>query len=962
MAQAVLIPLAISAALSAAQLGLSYLLRPKVKPTDQGKMDDIRITAPAYGAFIPRLWGQGRLSGNMIFSSGVEHYIIQTPTGGGKGVPQAPATRTHVYQSDIGVLVCRGPITNWLRIWQDADLVLNNGTWTNGNFEAEDATLAGGASIDTDAGASGGEFVENLGNGGKATFNFTSIPDPPFPSPDPDEDATPNTKITMYYRCNTALTATLTLTDATPSTLTVNFPATGGDWTVQTVFVNGFCDTLEFANASAAAPDLDLIRVEKFYLITITPGPELPIPLTNYRITGVPDPNIIYPTNLDDPGDFYNYDPETLKNGTTGTYALTTSIPGEAIRYYTGTTAQTADSAIQAWLDGRYGTGNGVLYTSAMRGLAWVMFDNFTLKNGRVPNFTFELMNGDNEVNDVLADMFADVGLVSGDYDITATNSLSQVGFIEHNQASPKSWIEQLARYHFFNLAEIDGKIKTVLDTPVSTATIDIDDLRAHAAGEEMPKFDADVAIKESHLLPREVRVSIMNPNLDYHNDTATAQLFASLPAKESVDYAMSIVDPLSNARTVAEKRLLKEHAEDMAFEFYGMPGLAEWSIGDVLTVPINGTNQKMRVEKKQMTLPLGKIRFQCVRVQNYSPSAYADDTTTRASLAARQLVNYQFPRNTIVFAFESVPIRDSELDKFGLYLAISGRGRGYGDSAALYREYDDDNYIAQEHLDAFSPVGLCAGTLGNHASGPTVEDTTNTLDIWFFNAIDLETVLQADIDKSPLINLIRVGDEWIQFRTATAQTLEANSPYRAKWRISNLWRGRFYTQGEISGHGSSEYAALVTPALKFIKLDSSDIGKVVRLKAVTSGQDIDNAPVTSVTFAGTSGQSVLNDINRTLTAADSGRVFSLNVNIPGTSVYTLPTGARGLNYAFLGHPTEDSVTINAANGETINLGDARTIADGYISNKGRGYVKLVWTENGWWATDIEGDWNVETS
>jgi hypothetical protein len=48
------------------------------------------------------------------------------------------------------------------------------------------------------------------------------------------------------------------------------------------------------------------------------------------------------------------------------------------------------------------------------------------------------------------------------------------------------------------------------------------------------------------------------------------------------------------------------------------------------------------------------------------------------------------------------------------------------------------------------------------------VEDTTNVLDIWFFDDVTLETVLQADIDRHPLINLIRVGEEWIQFRTAT--------------------------------------------------------------------------------------------------------------------------------------------------------------------------------------------------
>lgn len=843
MAAAVLVPLAISAALSAAQLGLSYLLRPKQKPIDRGKLDDIRITAPEYGAFIPRVWGRMRLGGNLIFSNGIQHFVVQTPSGGGKGVPQAPATRTHIYKSSLGVLVARGPIQNWLRMWQDADLVVNNATRNVGTFEAEDGTLSGGASVDTDAGASGGEFVTGLGNGGQVIIDTSIVVNPPEPPFDPDQVATASTLITFFYRCNTPLNAVV---DTGALSETVTFFATGSDWTAQSIIVSEHADSITFNNPSASAPELDAVYIEKFWFYTPSP-----LPLPQYSVTGIVNPNIIYPTDLDDPSAYYNYDPELLKNGGTGTYNLTTSIPGEAIRFYTGTETQTQDAAITAYLDTRYGTGQGALRASAHRGLAYVIFDNFTLKNGRVPNFTFEVQNGDDEVNDILTDLFTDVGLSGSDYDITATASLSQLGFVETSSQSRKALIEQLGRYHFFRLAEIDGKIKTVADTFASAVTFDADALRAHEYGEEMPAYDAEIVIKEEHLLPREVRVNILNPNQDYHNETAIAQVFASMPARESIEYSFPIVDELSTARTVAEKILLKAHSEDKAFEFWGMPETARYAVGDVITVPIDGTNYKMRIEKKNVSLPLGKVRFQCVAVNPFTPSYYQDDTTALASRALDQFVTFQFPRNAIVVAIQSLPIRDAEEGKLGVYVAVCGRGRGAGDSFALYREFDTDNFVIQRTIDTPAQVGLCAGTLATHGT-PATKDTTNTLDIWFFDDIELESVTEADIDNHPTLNLMRVGDEWLQFETATVQTLEDNSPYRSKWRISNLWRGRFGTTDAISTHAADEYATHVTNALQFMPLDRSDIGQTITLKAVSPGQPEEVAPTTSFVFSPT--------------------------------------------------------------------------------------------------------------
>lgn len=937
-------PLVVSLIVAGASTGLQLLLMPRVKqnPIDSGRNDDIRIQGSDYGAFITRGWGKFRTAGNVVFSNGIQHYVINSPSGGGKGVPQAPATRTHVYQTSIGILVSRGPIAQFRRIWQDADLLgANQSLPGTGGLEAESGTRSGGATISTSGTFSGTGYVTNLGNGGKVVLDISSIVGPVIPHTNDGEVATPYTRIGFFYKCPADRQARIKANFAIGNqTATYDFASAGTDWTVQTIefigdpLVDRFVESVEFDNPSAAAPDLDYLTVQKYWVVDF---PLRSSPYNFYQVSGIVNPDIAYPPNLDDPSEYYNYDPELTKDAE-GTYNL--NPPTGAARYYTGTETQLQDAAIVSWLNSRYG-GSGLLRASAMRGLSYVMFENFTLKQGRVPNFTFELDTGETLVNDVLADLFADVGLSASDYDITDTAGLSQLGFVEHTNTSRKTLLEQLERYHLFRTGEIDGKVTAIPHTFTSVYTVNATSLRAHMDGEEMPRYDAEVVRKEEHLLPREVRVSIMNPVIDYHNETATAQLF-TVPGTESLEYSFNIVDTLENARTSAEKNLLKTHSEDQAVEIFAMPELAQYAVGDVIAVPVNGILKNIRIEKKQLTLPIGKIRIQGVTVNPFTPTTYQVDTTTLNALSTEQIVSFDFPRNSVIVPIQSVPIREADVGKLGVYLAVCGRGRGAGENAAVYREYGTDNYELEYVSDAPAEVGLCEDTLGSHTP-ITTKDTTNVLDIWFFDAVELESVTTADIDRYPAVNLMRVGDEWVQYETATVQTLEENSPYRAKWRISNLWRGRFETDAEISTHGAGEYAVHATTAMRFYELNADDVGQTISFKGVTGGQAIDNAPVGSFIFTPRAFPEQLDSYNGSFSKAisligsnpvnikyssdvtiDEDLVFPENILLDPQNGAVLDISGGSIQFEGVGflHPdTQTAYITNAAPGDVVWAG-----------------------------------------
>ena len=82
------------------------------------RLADLAVQASSYGQPIPRLWGTGRIAGNLIWSTG----LIETKTTtkqGGKGGGAKTTTTTYSYHVDCAIALCRGPIAGVRRIWAD---------------------------------------------------------------------------------------------------------------------------------------------------------------------------------------------------------------------------------------------------------------------------------------------------------------------------------------------------------------------------------------------------------------------------------------------------------------------------------------------------------------------------------------------------------------------------------------------------------------------------------------------------------------------------------------------------------------------------------------------------------------------------------------------------------------------------------------------------------------------------
>lgn len=868
------VPLLISLAVTAATTAATYFLTPKPKtpdPIDVGKLDDPRVTGSEYGAFIPRFWGTVRMGGNIIWSSGVDHQIIDYPSQGGKGgTPPAPATRVHIYTSSFGMLLGRTQVDSWGRIWADENLIVGAVGENVKTFQADDPNFATplgdeGDNWDYVTDANGTYIILRRFDGVDAEllFDLTSCELPPLPpSADPDEKdsatVSPRTKVTFYYQSNgISSTEMQTDTGAGVNIREVSFAKAPLYWTTRTFEFDGDLESLNFVVEDVSFGDtyfrLDKIVCEKYwYIIPDAQGNEF-----LGSITGIADPDNAYATDGDDITGYFSYVPTADAQGTT---LIPSSIVTESFRLYSGTETALKDSYLISYLDTKYGSGNGTNFTPAHRGLAWISFKNYGLRRGRVPSFSVEVTNDADTINEMLTELAGDVGLVAGDLELTATAGLDFIGYLESQKTSRKAHFDGLSKFYGFRYAEIDGKIKTVLDTFTPITTISQDLVRA-ANGTDTPKgYDAEILKMPSYEMPREVRFTVSNPALDYLKETATAQLTTGTYANDVAEFSFPIVASSEQARKRAESMLLKLHAEAKAVTFSAMPALMRYSVGDVLTIPLNGSSYVVRIDRKTSTLPVGAVEIQGTILEVFEAGDIetAIVPTEISTLTTYQQAFVQAPRNAIAIPFISKPIRESDVGRLGMYVAVTPVGNGISETVSLYQEIADDTYNLREIYEVPSAAGVALEALGNWAT-PSTEDTTNYVDIYFFNKQSLESVTGADLDRNPQLNLMRVGDEWVQFRTATIQSLDPDSVYRSKWRISNLRRGLFGTTGEIGSHAANEYCVLNTNNLRFYDLDEADRGEVIKFKAVAGGGNLEMSPVAEITFNPLSAYTVTN-------------------------------------------------------------------------------------------------------
>ncbi|WP_378944531.1 glycoside hydrolase TIM-barrel-like domain-containing protein [Paracoccus sp. R86501] len=120
------------------------LLGGGAKAVETGRIDRLRIQTAGEGIAIPRVWGQMRLPGHVIWASPMEE-MTRSESGGGKGAPKPQVTQIS-YRLSLALALCEGRILSVGRVWADGEEIaaedLNMRVYRGGEGQMPDPVIA----------------------------------------------------------------------------------------------------------------------------------------------------------------------------------------------------------------------------------------------------------------------------------------------------------------------------------------------------------------------------------------------------------------------------------------------------------------------------------------------------------------------------------------------------------------------------------------------------------------------------------------------------------------------------------------------------------------------------------------------------------------------------------------------------------------------------------------------------
>lgn len=758
-----LVTLAITAVVTAGQYAATRLLTPRPKPIDRGKVDDIRIQGSEYGGMRPRVFGKVRLAGNIIWTTGIKTTVTVTRgRSAGKGGGRAPDENNYSYSTSLAILVCEGPINRYTKIWADDEVIMNADAGGS-EIEAEHVanTRAGSAAITADANFSNGQKVTGMDGTGSLTFNAV--------------DAYRGAglyQLALYYNATSACTIQYSVNGGAAATVDLPASSSATAATIVTLSATlnaGATNAVRFFGASAVGVSIDRLQTQS---AVDTVDLE--------DVTGLVEDGADYPLNQERNWSWWNRQVRAATGTGTATHTLAAgNLAG--VRMYTGTATQEPDSVIVATL--------GSAHAPAYLDTAYVVFENYQLKDGRVPNFTFEVDEGTTALDQVVTKIYALVGEPASKLEVTDLAADFLQGYIIESRAPARSALEDLQLAYAFDIAEVDGKIRATKRGKAALYTIPYDDLRAHEWQEEMPAQDCIVTTAEELSLPRRVEVNYLDPANDYHTNTQGATRYAGNTV-DTMTVNMPMVMTADRAKQLAETLLYEAHNQKRSLQLQLPPKYIKLAPNDVVKVQLRNALHEIQITHVQLSLTGGIIKATGVTTD---ASVYTQ-TATGSTGTGREEPLAPFPKNVKLAILDIPALRPEDYD-IGYYVTGVGIGQGRWQGGVLYKQnYQTGSYDTVTTLPLEATMGVAATRLEQPAAGASF-DKTNTVTVDLLQGT-LSSITEAELLSSSS-NMAVLGQELIQFQTATPETPAA--PYAARYVLSNILRGQLGTDYLLS-------------------------------------------------------------------------------------------------------------------------------------------------------------------
>lgn len=467
------------------------------------------------------------------------------------------------------------------------------------------------------------------------------------------------------------------------------------------------------------------------------------------------------------------------------------------MRVYTGDGRQAADPIIVA--------AEGAGHTPAYQGLAYVVFEDFSVGafGNRIPNLSFEVFaDSDANIGNWLEDLAEGAG-VSVVTDGTAVPGM--VGYV----AGREPWTDDVAalsRLADTQLRFSGGRLQLAsgfraialpeVEVGASAGRQDSTSIRSIAAGDR----------------PRSFTIDYFDPDRDYQAGRQHAHRGRSGNALVMQE---PVVATASMARHIADRQLRRAEASVTTCEMTLSWRWLDLTVGDILT--IGSRAEQWRVVRREVEDMLVRIVAEAVP---YEPTIGQHEGDGGRALPAPVIL---YPPTNITVFEAPVSLREG-VNGLGVWVAASGASGWQG---AEIRWSAGNGEMLLGDIAMASPSGRLLTAL---PPGPA--------NIWDDKADILLELDAADIpfesrSRTAVLagaNLLRVGEELLQFRAATP--MGGNL-----FRLSGLLRGRYGTEQAVTSWPvGTPVQQLMPDRMLFLPMGADAIGRQVTIAAVGRG------------------------------------------------------------------------------------------------------------------------------
>lgn len=443
-------------------------------------------------------------------------------------------------------------------------------------------------------------------------------------------------------------------------------------------------------------------------------------------------------------------------------------------------------------------------------------------------------------VQEVVRDLCYRSGLSVDQFDVSDLSSITRkVKCLPVSQVvSTASVIDILAGAYFFTTTA-DDKIRFRPRGGSSEVTIPYEHL---GASFDRGNDDPPLALKELSDLERPAALALTYANIlkDYESDTQYSDRIVSTTSVSIESISLEIGLTPDEAKQVVEAAILDQEVSRWTSTIRVLGNYSYLQPGDVFVVTLNDGSE-LRVRSVRETDEFPVITHDIVLDD---PSPFNSVGITSLDYTSSSTVTPSI--QTSLYLLDIPLLRDSD-DNVGILVAVKPSEGTTFPGAVVLDSPDDTTFTQQESIDFAAVAGACTTALGDW-TGYRVFDEYNSV-VVNVGAGTLSSSTRDLVLQNSAVNLILIGDEIVQFVTAT---LISTGVYR----LSRLLRGCRGTEWAMINHSAGERCVLLREAgLGQVLLSNSLLGVTRYYKGVTRGRPESSADSTAFVALGISSK-----------------------------------------------------------------------------------------------------------